>query len=103
VKSDGIVIMHLSNRHLDLMSPVAATAKAAGGYAIEQNYPGDPSLGVYVDSPEQAIIFARNREALAAYEADGRWSPANSRGVRVWTDDYTNIFGAMIRSLQGIS
>ena len=34
----GIVVLHLSNRNLDLMRPVAAVAKAAGGYALAQNY-----------------------------------------------------------------
>lgn len=102
VKPDGVVIMHLSNRHLDLMSPVAATAMAAGGFPLEQRYPGDPvEVPQYIDSPENVIIIGRNRAALAPYEADPRWQPAQSNGVRVWTDDYTNIFGSMVRSMTG--
>ena len=100
VKPDGVVIMHLSNRHLDLMSPVAATAIAAGGFPLAQHYDSDPvNTTRYVDSSEHVVIIGRNRAALAAYEADQRWEPALTNGVRVWTDDYTNIFGAMVRAL----
>lgn len=102
VKSDGVVVMHLSNRHLDLMSPVAATAIAAGGFPLAQHYDGDPvNITRYVDSAEHVVIIGRTRAALAAYEADPRWEPAQTNGVRVWTDDYTNIFGAMVRALNG--
>jgi hypothetical protein len=101
VKPDGVVIMHLSNRHLDLMAPVAATAMAAGGFPLAQHYEADPLENArYVESSQDVIIIGRDRAALAPYEADKRWGAAESHGVRVWTDDYTNIFGAMVRAFK---
>ncbi len=99
LKPDGVVIMHLSNRNLELMSPVAAAAHAAGGAALAQTYqPAD--AGLVSDAAEEAVILARNEAALDPFRADRRWIPARANGVRAWTDDYTNVFGAMIRRLQ---
>ena len=100
VKPDGVVVMHLTNRNLELMSPVAAIAKAAGGYALEQSYRPPPGFTPFTDSREDAILIAREPAALTAFEVGPRWIPAQDHGVRVWTDDYTNLFGALIRRLQ---
>jgi hypothetical protein len=99
IKPDGVVIMHLSSRNLELMSPVAGVAQAAGGAALQQFY--NPRDAVLLTNPsENAIIVARNQAALAPYLGDPRWSPAQSHGVRVWTDDYTNLFGALARRVR---
>ena len=68
IKPDGVIVMHLSNRNLDLNSPVAAVARAAqarrGAAAIL------PSAGrnrhFLVDTAEEAIIVARTPEGLGA-------------------------------------
>jgi SAM-dependent methyltransferase len=95
IKPDGVIVFHLSNRNLELASPVAATALAAGGVALQQSY----RAGVvgWIDAGEQAVIVARDPAALAPFRGDRRWTPAEPRGARPWTDDYTNIFGAMVR------
>ena len=99
LKPGGVVIMHLSNRNLELMNPVAAAAHAAGGAALAQIYrPADP--GLVNDAAEEAVILARDEAALDPFRADPRWTPARANGVRAWTDDYTNVFGAMIRRLE---
>ena len=98
IKPDGIVIMHLSNRNLELMSPVAGIAQAAGGAALQQAY-RPPNAVLEVDPSEDAIIVARSAAALAPYRLDRHWAPAMSHGIRMWTDDYSNLFGAMVRRL----
>lgn len=97
IKPDGVIVFHLSNRNLELASPVAATARAAGGAALQQTY-GAQTSG-WIDAGEQAVIVARDPAALAAFKDDKRWTPAEPHGVRAWTDDYTNIFGALVRKL----
>jgi hypothetical protein len=100
IKPDGVVIMHLSNRHLELMSPVAGIARAAGGVAREQHYIPAPGADQLTDTAEYAIIVTRNDAALAPFARDKRWIPADPHGVRIWTDDYSNLFGALVRRLQ---
>ena len=35
------------------------------------------------------------------HEADGRWRKLAPTEVRPWTDDYVNLFGALIRQMKG--
>jgi hypothetical protein len=100
IKPDGVVIMHLSNRNLELMSPVAGIAQAAGGLALQQRYTPPPGAAQLVDTAEDAVIVARSDAGLAPFRADPHWTPARSNGVRIWTDDYTNLFGALVRRLE---
>ncbi|MFZ3007297.1 MAG: hypothetical protein WA047_14110, partial [Phenylobacterium sp.] len=47
------------------------------------------------ESSEDALIVARNERALAAFAGDPRWKPTEPVLVRPWTDDYTNLVGAL--------
>jgi hypothetical protein len=80
--------------------PVAAAASAAGGAALQQHYRSPPNTPLYTDSSEDAVIVARSRAALTPYISDPRWSLAQSNDVRTWTDDYTNLFGALVRHIE---
>jgi len=101
IKPDGVVILHLSNRNLELDGPAQAIALAAGGDALLQVHFANPRLPEMWESSEDAVIVSRTAAGLAPFAADPRWRPADPRGVRPWTDDYTNLFGALVRRLEG--
>jgi hypothetical protein len=101
IKPDGVIVLHLSNRNLELDGPAQAIALAAGGRALLQVHYADPALPDMWESSEDAVIVARTPAGLAPFVADRRWVAADPRGVRPWTDDYTNLFGALVRRLQG--
>jgi hypothetical protein len=101
IKPDGVVILHLSNRNLDLIAPALAVARAAGGFALLQTHHLNPNLPSFWESSEDAVIIARNPAALAPFAADPRWRAAGSRGVAPWTDDHIDLFGAFVRHLSG--
>ena len=101
IKPDGVVILHLSNRNLDLINPALAVARAAGGVALVQTHHLDPKLPSFWESSEDAVVFARNPGALAPFAADPRWRAADSHGVGPWTDDHIDLFGALVRHLTG--
>jgi SAM-dependent methyltransferase len=98
LKPDGVVILHLSNRNLELNGPAQAVAKAAGGYALIQNYEA-PRTGDW-ESSEDAVVIAKSPQALAGLAADRRWRPVDATQARPWTDDYTNLIGALWRRSQ---
>jgi len=99
LKPDGVIILHLSNRNLELNRPAMAVARAAGGAALIQHYrPADADRGGW-PSPEDAVIVAKSPAALSAFKADPRWRLADARGVRPWTDDYVNLVGALWRRM----
>ena len=99
IRPDGVVIMHLSNRNLELTQPVAAVAKAAGGVALRQYYRPPPGSLDLNDIAEDAVLIARDSKALQAFSLDPRWKPADPKGVEAWTDDYTDLLGALIRGV----
>ncbi len=97
LRPSGVIILHLSNRNLDLVGPAQAVALAAGGKALFQSHRADPALPQLWESSEDAVIVAKDVEGLAPFLHDPRWRPADAHGVRPWTDDYTNLFGALVR------
>ena len=94
IKPDGVVLLHLSNRNLELEGPAAASVRLAGGAPMQQDYfTSAPS--VYVESGAQAILAARDRKSLAPFVARSDWRPTKYAS-KPWTDDYVNVFGALI-------
>jgi spermidine synthase len=99
IKPDGIVILHLSNRNLDLRGPAQAAAIASGGHGLLQRHVGDPQKPFMWESSEDAVIIARNEAALAPYAHDPRWTRAKT-SVRPWTDDYTNVAASLVARMR---
>jgi hypothetical protein len=101
LKPNGIVAMHVSNVNLELASVVAGIAQVNG--AITRVYDGgdveeDASQQHWV--PRVAAV-ARREEDFGVLAKSEYW-PIRERdpNQRVWTDDYSNIFGALLRRLQ---
>jgi hypothetical protein len=97
LKSDGFLVIHISNRHLELQSVVAALARDAGvtiKTRIQLTKPtslGDPQ-------PSAVAIFTRQPEILAKFTEKTGWKLPPDGNVSVWTDDYSNILGAIWRN-----
>jgi hypothetical protein len=97
----GIVAMHVSNRNLELAAVVAGVAEANS--AITHVYEGgdvkeDPRENKWV--PRVAAVGRREQDFGAL--ANSKFWPVRERdpNQRVWTDDYSNIVGAMIHNLR---
>lgn len=99
LKPNGVLLLHISNRNLALEGPAAAAAKAAGATALVQRYRKPAGGNMLAANSTDVMILSRDPRALAAFAADPRWRPANDRGVRAWTDDYTNVAGALIAKM----
>lgn len=100
LKPDGVLIVHLSNRNLELRSPAMAVAEAAGGFSLIQRHDAPDGSPPLWESSEDALIVAKTLSALAPYEADKRWSPSDPTAARPWTDDYMNLIGAFYAQLK---
>jgi spermidine synthase len=98
IKPDGVVLLHLSNRNLELEGPAAASVRLAGGAPVQQDYfTSAPS--VYVESGAEAILAARDRKTLEPFIARSAWKPTKYQ-ARAWTDDYVNVFGALVSRIE---
>lgn len=96
LKPDGVIILHLSNRHMELGPPAHASVKAAGGVALEQYYQSSPASPQLWESSQEVMIVGRTPQALQVFRYNGGWEMPAQTNVRPWTDDYMNLVGAII-------
>src|SRR5262252_9364226 len=96
----GMVAMHVSNRHLELASVVAGIAAANGLITrVSDSSDLDEAANPYKFVGTVAAV-ARSEEdfgPLAQTRVWARAAPDPSQWV--WTDDYCNIVGALLRKL----
>jgi hypothetical protein len=105
LKPDGVVLLHTSNRYLDLNSVLGAIQKelpeGTAGLAM-QDAGGDG----YGASGSTVVVFAKSEGALQPYRAmEGveELDDGSSTGdpQRAWTDDYSDILRAFWRRYKG--
>ena len=96
IKPGGLVLLHLSNRNLELTAPAAAAVAEAGGSALTQTYAPPPKTPTFADAGAIVVLAARSPQALDTFRTDPRWRPA-AGGAEAWTDDYSNVLGALVR------
>ena len=98
----GVLVIHASNRHLDLVPVIAAAARAANLVALLKEVgKGEP---VHDDFKAGSTVIAMARDttdvdALTAQDGWRRLDPVATVGA--WTDDYSNVLGALIRRKLG--
>lgn len=99
VKEGGMLVMHLSNRHLDLRSVVAANAEQLGLKAVTGTFvPKNDAETLNMATKSFVAVLVRDEKDFGALLKDDRWKPAQSNGMTPWTDGYSNILQAMWRN-----
>ncbi|HXW25933.1 MAG TPA: fused MFS/spermidine synthase [Xanthobacteraceae bacterium] len=101
----GVVAMHVSNRHLELASVVAGIAQANG--LVARTNPGTADDEHEDDADYKftstIVIVARADEDFGVLGGtdDFAWPVEKAPpGQRIWTDDYSNIIGAIVRHMR---
>lgn len=90
LRSDGILAVNISNRHLNLVPVVWSLADHLGLSRVVISDPGTPP-----DSfPSLWMLMARDQSLLAVPGISSHAMPLNSyvSPVRLWTDDFSNLF-----------
>ena len=100
LKPHGVLLLHLSNRNLELTGPAAAAARAAGATVLKGVHWVDAATSPYVESPGIVLLVATDPHVLDPYRGAREWKEP-IRPARAWTDDYTNVWGAMIARFRG--
>ncbi len=96
LSDNGLLVLHISNRHMELESVVAALAKDSG-LAIKGRILANNSVALADPYPSSVMVLAKSPDTLAAFTADKGWNAPDSHDVAVWTDDYSNIPAAIWR------
>jgi hypothetical protein len=95
----GAVAMHVSNRHLELSSVVVGIAEANDlkSWAYSEDSGRD---GEYIFSTS-VVVSAREEADVGALASSDKWALTEAEDdQRVWTDDYSNVLGAVWRRLR---
>ena len=95
----GIVLMHVSNRHMELSSVVAGIAHANGLVSRMNNRAArdDEDDAKYLFT-STVVISAREEADFDTLREDADWNVIEPpAGQRIWTDDYSNVVGAIWR------
>jgi hypothetical protein len=96
---EGVVLMHVSNRHLDLASVVVGIAAANG--LKSWHYDEDSNRDSEYIFPTDVVVSARQDADIGKLASSDLWEEtAANQNQRVWTDDYSNILGAVYRRLR---
>ncbi len=92
LKPTGAVVLHVSNRYLDLDGVAAATlplVKGAKGVIVSD----DAADGSYAETSSTVVVVAKSDETLAPFRQLETNLELDARGLRPWTDDFSDIIG----------
>ncbi|MGH6922090.1 MAG: fused MFS/spermidine synthase, partial [Geminicoccaceae bacterium] len=91
----GLIALHISNRNLDL-APVVATLLADAGLAgrVQTQVPPLEAQRAYRNAATWVAI-ARSEADLGALADDPRWRRMPAAAAHPWTDDFSNLLGAL--------
>jgi len=95
----GAVVMHVSNRHLELSSVVVGIADANDlkSWVYSEDSGRDNE---YIFSTS-VVVSARDEADVGALASSDKWALTEAEdNQRVWTDDYSNVLGAVWRRLR---
>jgi hypothetical protein len=97
----GAIAVNISNKHMDLVSVVASSAAANDMVTAIKRDNSNVSTATTLKMQAQIAIVARSPGDLAALHLGPSWKIIPpQRDVRVWTDDYSDILGAILRKMR---
>jgi hypothetical protein len=95
----GAVVMHVSNRHLELESVVVGIADAND--LKSWVYSEDTGRDAEYIFSTTVVVSAREEADVGSLASSDKWALTEAEDHhRVWTDDYSNILGAVWRRLR---
>jgi hypothetical protein len=91
----GVVVLHVSNRYLDLEGVLAAIAPLVPeGHGLVVS--DDSADGSYASTSSTVVVFSRSADALEPFRKLGEVYDLDARGLRPWTDDYSDVIGPFL-------
>ncbi|HXP74046.1 MAG TPA: fused MFS/spermidine synthase [Stellaceae bacterium] len=94
---DGLIVVNISNRFIDLLPILAAATERLGLTAV---WRFDSTTDRLARSSKW-VAMARAPDLLAPLLTQHGWTSASSGGVRAWTDDRSDLFLPLLWHMQG--
>jgi hypothetical protein len=94
----GIIAFHVSNRHMELASVLAAFGKAEGFVTYDKQDDQANNFTTDYHANAEVVVLARNAADLNDLPSWRGWRKLDpTPGVAEWTDDYSDILRAILR------
>lgn len=89
----GILLIHISNRHMDLAPVLDRLAKELELTAlIQDDFELTPEEIAEGKSPSRWMLLSRDRRAADTFASGARWQRLDGRlGGDLWTDEFSNV------------
>lgn len=100
LRPDGLLVLHLSNRNLEITSPTIAAARALGVPITHKIYGENPDAPQMTEASTEVVVLSPTSAGLEPFRIDARWREDIQTDTAPWTDDYVNLFGALVRESQ---
>lgn len=101
VKDDGVLVIHVTNRYMDLVPVVAANIAAIDPALQGRVVDFVPPTNIDISAQHSiAIVISKNPKALELLDKAGGTTPLTpTAGVEKWTDDFANLPAAILRRI----
>jgi hypothetical protein len=97
LKPRGVIAFHVSSRFFDLppvLATIADDQRIVGYTRNDKDVPAERAAEAM--RPSVWVVLARDaRDVGQIATAAPRWTRLANTGVRLWTDDYTNVLGVL--------
>jgi len=93
----GMLLLHISNRHLELARVVAAVGATEGLTTLVKTDRNNVDFMTELRAAAMVAVLARNEADFGALRGADGWEKTDAGEVVAWTDDYSDIIGAMLR------
>jgi hypothetical protein len=95
----GVLVLHISNRHMELASVVARIGAAEGLVTfVKQDNRSAEAAKTDFKMSAQVAVLARQEADLGDLPRRPGWHEVTPEpGIALWTDDYSDILGAILR------
>lgn len=88
---DGLLVFHATNAYLDLLQPIGDVGRSHGLAVVTAQDPGGVTESI-LRPRSRWVVMSPNSKILGALASP---SAETTPKGRVWTDDYSNLFGAV--------
>ncbi|MEO0673021.1 MAG: fused MFS/spermidine synthase, partial [Pseudomonadota bacterium] len=96
IKPDGLIAMHISNRHMELESVIAATAETLPGiHAVFVDHRKAKLSGDAI--PSDVLFLTRNKATADTLMTWWDARAADPKTTTPWSDDYADVISAIWR------
>jgi hypothetical protein len=93
----GMLLVHISNRHLELAKVVAAVGATEGLTTIVKTDRSPKDFGADLKAAAMVAVLARDETDFGLLRGAAGWDKVEAGAVAPWTDDYSDIIGSMVR------